>query len=133
MFKDFVNLIYPLQCAGCNSPLVQSEKAICSGCWMELKNFDQHDQSKFLYHSSIQYHYFPLYIITRIANKNSLLHCQVCTMKNTSEVYIHTQSPTFLFSHNTLNKEDFVYDSNEIRESIMTVNNYNPIKAIDLL
>lgn len=58
MFKDFVNLIYPLQCAGCSSPLVQSEKAICSGCWMELKNFDQHDQSKFLYHSSIQYHYF---------------------------------------------------------------------------
>ena len=42
----------------CSSPLVQSEKAICSGCWMELKNFDQHDQSKFLYHSSIQYHYF---------------------------------------------------------------------------
>ena len=58
MFKDFVNLIYPLQCAGCSSPLVQSEKAICSGCWMELKNFDQYDQSKFLYHSSIQYHYF---------------------------------------------------------------------------
>ena len=46
MFKDFVNLIYPLQCAGCSSPLVQSEKAICSGCWMELKNFDQHDHLK---------------------------------------------------------------------------------------
>ena len=58
MFKDFVNLIYPSLCAGCSSPLVQSEKAICSGCWMELKNFDQHDQRKFLYHSSIQYHYF---------------------------------------------------------------------------
>ena len=58
MFKDFVNLIYPIQCAGCSSPLVQSEKAICSGCWMELKDFDQNDQSESLYHSYIQDHYF---------------------------------------------------------------------------
>ena len=68
MFKDFLNLIYPLQCAGCSSPLVQSEKAICSGCWMELINFDLHDQSKFLYHSSIQYHYFSYHFI-----KNSVI------------------------------------------------------------
>ena len=68
MFKDFLNLIYPLQCAGCSSPLVQSEKAICSGCWMDLKNFDLYDQSKFLYHSSIQYHYFSYRFI-----KNSVI------------------------------------------------------------
>lgn len=58
MFKDFINLIYPSQCAGCGSPLVQSEKAICSGCWMELKSCDLKDQTQFLYHSNIQYHYF---------------------------------------------------------------------------
>ena len=47
MFKDFINLIFPIQYAGCSSPLVQSEKAICSGCWMELKDFDKMIKANF--------------------------------------------------------------------------------------
>ena len=45
MLSDFVSLIFPAKCSGCQSLLIQSEKAICSSCFIELnecaiKNYD---------------------------------------------------------------------------------------------
>lgn len=36
LFKDFVGLIFPELCAGCNTPLVQHEKVICLLCMAQL-------------------------------------------------------------------------------------------------
>ena len=37
MLSDFISLIYPQNCSGCNALLVQSEKGICSSCLIELE------------------------------------------------------------------------------------------------
>jgi len=37
MLSDFISLIYPQNCSGCDALLVQSEKGICSSCLIELE------------------------------------------------------------------------------------------------
>ena len=40
MIKDFINLVYSDLCAGCNETLTSVEKGICSGCWIDLKGYN---------------------------------------------------------------------------------------------
>lgn len=39
MIKEFIQLIYPDYCSGCNQQLQFSEKGICSSCLVEVRNF----------------------------------------------------------------------------------------------
>ena len=39
MIKEFIQLIYPEFCAGCGDQLQFSEKAVCSSCLVELRNY----------------------------------------------------------------------------------------------
>ena len=38
MLKEFIQLIYPEFCSGCDQPLLFSERAVCSSCLMEVKS-----------------------------------------------------------------------------------------------
>lgn len=39
MIKEFIQLIYPEFCSGCGEQLQFSEKAVCSSCLVELRNY----------------------------------------------------------------------------------------------
>ena len=39
MIKEFIQLIYPDYCSGCNQQLQFSEKGICSSCLVEVRNY----------------------------------------------------------------------------------------------
>lgn len=39
MIKEFIQLIYPDYCSGCNEQLQFSEKGICSSCLVEVRNY----------------------------------------------------------------------------------------------
>jgi ComF family protein len=39
LIKEFIQLIYPDYCSGCNQQLQFSEKGICSSCLVEVRNF----------------------------------------------------------------------------------------------
>ena len=50
MLSDFISLFFPQNCSGCNALLVQSEKAICSSCFIELDRFKcQTVKNKFVF------------------------------------------------------------------------------------
>ena len=54
MIKDFINLVYPNYCAGCNSILSISEKGICSSCWIDLKAFKNKNEISFFGREIVQ-------------------------------------------------------------------------------
>jgi ComF family protein len=47
LIKDFISLVYSDLCAGCKETLTTFEKGICSGCWVDLKVFN--NRKSFLY------------------------------------------------------------------------------------
>jgi ComF family protein len=47
LIKDFINTLYPNFCAGCDNILSISEKGICSSCWIEIKKFDNRNNTFF--------------------------------------------------------------------------------------
>ena len=47
MLKEFIQLIYPDFCSGCNQPLLFSERAVCSSCLMEVKSSFASDSNTF--------------------------------------------------------------------------------------
>jgi len=47
LLKEFIQLIYPDFCSGCNQPLLFSERAVCSSCLMEVKSSFASDSNTF--------------------------------------------------------------------------------------
>lgn len=41
MLSDFISLIFPQNCSGCNSLLIHSEKGICTSCFIELDRYSR--------------------------------------------------------------------------------------------
>ena len=58
MIKDFINTIYPDFCAGCNNILSISEKGICSSCWIELKKFDNSNNTFFFGRRKVEMEFY---------------------------------------------------------------------------
>ena len=46
MLSDFISLIFPQNCSGCNAGLIQSEKGICSSCFIEIERLRCTDRNK---------------------------------------------------------------------------------------
>ena len=63
MFKDLISLIYPQQCAGCGQALVQTEKGICVGCWMELKKFKHIHLNPLQIHAKVKHQFLTYFFI----------------------------------------------------------------------
>ncbi|MDW7695341.1 ComF family protein [Flammeovirgaceae bacterium SG7u.111] len=42
MWKDFVDMLYPRSCAGCETVLVKNEELICTSCRLDLPTTDYH-------------------------------------------------------------------------------------------
>ena len=63
MFKDLISLIYPQQCAGCGQTLVQTEKGICVGCWMELKKFKHIHINPLQIHAKVKNQFLTYFFI----------------------------------------------------------------------
>ena len=76
MLKEFIQLIYPDFCSGCNQPLLFSEKAVCSSCLMEVKSSFASDFNTFFGRYSVnrEIYAFKFY-------KNKLLQKMIYEMK----------------------------------------------------
>ena len=76
MLKEFIQLIYPDFCSGCNQPLLFSERAVCSSCLMEVKSSFASDFNTFFGRYSVnrEIYAFKFY-------KNKLLQKMIYEMK----------------------------------------------------
>jgi ComF family protein len=47
LIRDFLRLLYPEVCAGCNKALSITEKGVCISCWIEIKEYNNNSNSSF--------------------------------------------------------------------------------------
>ena len=76
MLKEFIQLIYPDFCSGCNQPLLFSERAVCSSCLMEVKSSFASDSNTFFGRYSVNREIYAFKFF-----KNKLLQKMIYEMK----------------------------------------------------
>ena len=76
MLKEFIQLIYPDFCSGCNQPLLFSERAVCSSCLMEVKSSFASDSNTFFGRYSVSREIYAFKFF-----KNKLLQKMIYEMK----------------------------------------------------
>ena len=76
MLKEFIQLIYPDFCSGCNQPLLFSERAVCSSCLMEVKSSFASDSNTFFGRFSVKREIYAFKFF-----KNKLLQKMIYEMK----------------------------------------------------
>ncbi len=76
MLKEFIQLIYPDFCSGCNQPLLFSERAVCSSCLMEIKSSFASDSNSFFGRYSVNTEIYAFKFF-----KNKLLQKMIYEMK----------------------------------------------------
>ena len=76
MIKEFIQLIYPDFCSGCNQPLLFSERAVCSSCLMEIKSSFASDSNSFFGRYSVNTEIYAFKFF-----KNKLLQKMIYEMK----------------------------------------------------
>ena len=76
MLKEFIQLIYPDFCSGCNQPLLFSERAVCSSCLMEVKSSFASDFNTFFGRYSVNREIYAFKFF-----KNKLLQKMIYEMK----------------------------------------------------
>ena len=70
MIKDFINLFYPNYCTGCNIILSISEKGICSSCLMNLKKFDNRNNTLFFGRRKVEMEFYAFdYVKSQLLQK----------------------------------------------------------------
>jgi ComF family protein len=76
LLKEFIQLIYPDFCSGCNQPLLFSERAVCSSCLMEVKSSFASDSNTFFGRYSVNREIYAFKFF-----KNKLLQKMIYEMK----------------------------------------------------
>lgn len=76
MLKEFIQLIYPDFCSGCNQPLLFSERAVCSSCLLEVKSSFASDSNTFFGRCSVNREIYAFKFF-----KNKLLQKMIYEMK----------------------------------------------------
>jgi len=76
LLKEFIQLIYPDFCSGCNQPLLFSERAVCSSCLMEVKSSFASDSNTFFGRYSVSREIYAFKFF-----KNKLLQKMIYEMK----------------------------------------------------
>ena len=76
MLKEFIQLIYPDFCSGCNQPLLFSERAVCSSCLLEVKSSFASDSNTFFGRFSVNREIYAFKFF-----KNKLLQKMIYEMK----------------------------------------------------
>ena len=76
MLKEFIQLIYPEFCSGCDQPLLFSERAVCSSCLMEVKSSFASNSNTFFGRYSVKREIYAFKFF-----KNKLLQKMIYEMK----------------------------------------------------
>ena len=76
MLKEFIQLIYPDFCSGCNQHLLFSERAVCSSCLMEVKSSFASNSNTFFGRYSVNREIYAFKFF-----KNKLLQKMIYEMK----------------------------------------------------
>ena len=74
MLKEFIQLIYPDFCSGCNQPLLFSERAVCSSCLIEVKCSFASDSNTFFGRYSVNREIYAFKFFTYKVNSKVTCH-----------------------------------------------------------
>jgi len=75
MLSDFISLIFPQNCSGCNAVLIQSEKGICSSCFIEIERLRCTDRNKkFVFGRTEVEEYVSAFDLTKDSALHKILH-----------------------------------------------------------
>ena len=75
MLSDFISLIFPQNCSGCNALLIQSEKGICSSCFIEIDRLRCTDRNKkFVFGRLEVEEYVSAFNLTKDSALHKILH-----------------------------------------------------------